>query len=523
MTAAAAALAARIEALSARRLLALMTGVFVLIHAGYYLAGVRFDATTLWFYFQFLDPQLLRHRLAQSLFYLHSQPPLMNLFAGLVLKLFPHHQAAVFAAVYTAMGLGLYLALFALMRRVRVSRAVALALSTWFVLSPTFILYEQWLFYTLPVALLLTASCLLFAGTMERPTFVRAFAFFGAISALCLLRSLFHPLYLLLALAALLVLRPRHRRTFVLAALLPLLLLVGICAKNAVLFGQPAMSSWFGMNFAGLTVRAMPPAVRQSLVAEGKLTPLAAIGRMSELDYYSRQYTEVRGFEHVPALRQRRRSTGANNYNHLAYIGISKLYLKDSLYVVRHQPKYLLVGWLNAWLSYFRSGTDMVLVHGNLSKVVPLNILYDYACYGKIPYYRLHLGAIPLYYAPYSEPRLYLFLLVGLPLLLVFGFRVGWRRGHGRLALSTRQRMLVLYLCLNIAFVAAVGNAFEVGENQRFRFAADPLYVVLLGLWVEQWRRRPGVSGAEAKAVVGDTGLEPVTSCMSSKRSNQLR
>jgi hypothetical protein len=276
------------------------------------------------------------------------------------------------------------------------------------------------------------------------------------------------------------------------------------------------MSTWFGMNFAGVTVRALPASLRRSLVADGRLSPLAAIGRMSGLDYYPRQYTEVRGFEQVPALRQRRRSTGANNYNHLAYITISKLYLRDSLYVVRHRPKYLLVGWLNAWLAYFRSGTDMVLVHGNLSRIVPLNILYDYACYGKVPYYRLHLGAIPLYYAPYSEPRLYLFLLVGLPLLLVFGIRVAWRRGHGRVALSTRQRLLVLYLCLNIAFVAAVGNAFDVGENQRFRFATDPLYVVLLGLWVEQWRRRPSATRKKAK-VVGDTGLEPVTSCMSSK------
>jgi hypothetical protein len=519
MTAAVTALAARIEALPARRLLALMIGVFALLHAGTYLAGVRFDAATLGYYWQFLDPQLLRNRLAESLFYLHSQPPLMNLFAGLVLKLFPHHQTAAFAAVYTAMGLGLYLALFALMQRAGVSRVAALPLSTWFLLSPSFILYEQWLFYTLPVALLLTASCLLFASTMERPTFGRAFAFFGVIGALCALRSLFHPLYLVLALAALCVLRPRRRRTFLLAASLPLLLLIGICAKNAVLFGQPAMSSWFGMNFAGLTVRAMPLRVRQSLVAEGKLTPLALITRMSPLEDYPPSYTQVRGFEHVPALRQVHKSTGANNYNHLAYLGISKLYLKDSLYVVRHQPKYLLVGWLNAWLSYFRSGTDLSLVRGNLSRIVPLNILYDYACYGKVPYYRLHLTAIPIYYAPYAEPRLYLFLLLGLPLLLAFGLRAAWRPERYRLALSAPQRTLVLYLCLNIIFVAMVGNTFEVGENQRFRFATDPLYVTLFALWVEQWRRRRvGNAQGSTKAVVGDTGLEPVTSCMSSKR-----
>jgi hypothetical protein len=63
--------------------------------------------------------------------------------------------------------------------------------------------------------------------------------------------------------------------------------------------------------------------------------------------------------------------------------------------------------------------------------------------------------------------------------------------------------------------VALVGNISEAGENHRFRFATDPLSAVLLGLVVEQLRRgRP--------RMVGGTGLEPVTSCMSSKHSSQL-
>ncbi len=50
--------------------------------------------------------------------------------------------------------------------------------------------------------------------------------------------------------------------------------------------------------------------------------------------------------------------------------------------------------------------------------------------------------------------------------------------------LSRNQRMLVLYACLTIIYVALVGNFFECGENERFRFEVDPLHVVLLGLFV---------------------------------------
>jgi hypothetical protein len=490
-------LAARVEALPTKRLLALMLAIFGLVQTGYLLLGIRFDVSQLLFGTHILDPELLRGRLAESLLYLHSQPPLFNLFLGVVLKLFPHHEALAFAIVYLAMGLGLYLALLALMRRAGVSQALALLLSTWFMASPSFVLYEQWLLYTLPLALLMTLSCLLFSSSLARPRFRPLFGLFGAVLLMCALWSMFHLVYFLLVMTALLALRWRNRRAIVAAALAPLLLLVGLYVKNGVLFGQVTMNSWLGMNLSGVTVRAVPVETRRTLVEEGKLTPLAMIPRFSELSAYPAPYAQVRGFEHIAALRQRRKSTGANNYHHLAYIAISKEYLRNDLYVALHRPKYLLVGWLNSWLCYFRSGTDYPLLYGNLSKIAPVNVLYDYLFYGKVPRYRLHLGGIPVYYAaPWAQPRLYLFLLIGLPLLLLFGFRLALRPRRTGLVLSADQRMLLLYVCLNILFVALVGNTLDVGENHRFRFATDPLYLLLLGLVIEQarWRKAPSQS-----------------------------
>jgi hypothetical protein len=91
-------------------------------------------------------------------------------------------------------------------------------------------------------------------------------------------------------------------------------------------------------------------------------------------------------------------------------------------------------------------------------------------------------------------------LLVGLPALMLFGLRRVFvsRREEPLVDSSRKQRLLILYLCFNVGYVAVVGNFLESGENNRFRFATDPLSLVLFGLALEtlatrfsRWRLRP--------------------------------
>ena len=79
---------------------------FALAHAIYFACGVRFHAP-LADYWEYVDAPLLTTRMLESLFYLHSQPPLFNLFLGVVLKLFPSASTPAFHAVYLLAGLGL--------------------------------------------------------------------------------------------------------------------------------------------------------------------------------------------------------------------------------------------------------------------------------------------------------------------------------------------------------------------------------------------------------------------------------
>lgn len=63
-----------------------LSAVFVAFRLWFAHAGGSYIASPLDSAKQFLDPTLLQHDLLSSLWYLHSQPPLFNLFLGLVLK-----------------------------------------------------------------------------------------------------------------------------------------------------------------------------------------------------------------------------------------------------------------------------------------------------------------------------------------------------------------------------------------------------------------------------------------------------
>ncbi len=60
---------------SSGRPLVILVGLFVASRLIAWTAGVRFDDSTLTWYWQFLDVELLRQDLARSLWYLHAQPP----------------------------------------------------------------------------------------------------------------------------------------------------------------------------------------------------------------------------------------------------------------------------------------------------------------------------------------------------------------------------------------------------------------------------------------------------------------
>ena len=443
----------------------------------YFWAGVRFNDGPLGVYWQYLDPFLLRRRLGESLLWLHSQPPLFNLYLGLALK--TGHERAVFIVTYLLCGLVVYAGSFLLMRRLSAPAPLAFVLAASFATSPGFIAYENWLFYSLPVAALLVLAALAFEAAVRNGRTRDGLVFATLLSAVCAARSLYHLVYLVATLS-LLAWGGRDAGRALRAGALPLLLLAGLYAKNAVLFHHFAASTWTGMNLARLTTEALDRAEGERLAAAGTLSPASVIPAFSRPQAYPRAYFASAPPSRVRALSWEEKTTGAANFNHLAYIAISDDLAGDARWVIRHRPGVYLSSVAQAWGVYLRASSDLrFLGIANIAALRPALDVYDVALGG--------WGTPPRYWA----------LIVGLPLVFALGIAGALGRGPGR-GLDRPPRMLLWFLCFNIAYVALVGNFVELGENNRFRFETDPFSVCLLGLTVDAARRYRRGRGKDA-------------------------
>jgi len=109
----------------------------------------------LWFW-QYLDAKLLRTDLLRSIWFLHSQPPLLNAMLGLVMKLFPTGYPFALQICFWILGITLILSLFFLLLEFEVPLMVAVSLTVLFELAPATLAYESWYYDTYPTAALLT-------------------------------------------------------------------------------------------------------------------------------------------------------------------------------------------------------------------------------------------------------------------------------------------------------------------------------------------------------------------------------
>src|SRR5215468_9919408 len=92
--------------------LLLVIGLFACSTALYALLGVRFDADTT--AMQFIEPALLTERLAESLWYYHATPPVLNLIVGIGMKGFGAHAAYFFSILFHVVGLLVALSVYTL-------------------------------------------------------------------------------------------------------------------------------------------------------------------------------------------------------------------------------------------------------------------------------------------------------------------------------------------------------------------------------------------------------------------------
>ncbi|MED5262315.1 MAG: hypothetical protein VX574_07970 [Myxococcota bacterium] len=272
-----------------------------------------YQLTVPWDYFQLLPQRALIGNLGESLYYLHAQPPLMNLELGLGLKLaraLDMHWRPVLFGIHIALG-GIAVYAFtrlcqSLMARGWI-RAVAIAV---FVLSPVFYMSLFQFFYTFHEVVLLSLLALaVFSYAKTRSTFD-----YGCVCIVVALlvgtHSLFHFAWGLIVLVSLpWVCRKAAPRTPASPPTYPAGQLAWLAAsfvvllawpvKNGLLFDSFHASSWGGYSMAlelPVDVDRLPP----------------------------RDWSVPDRFASVPVVADRLKSDGSANWNHFSIIQHSR-------------------------------------------------------------------------------------------------------------------------------------------------------------------------------------------------------
>ena len=170
--------------------------LFVVSRFAFVLSGGSFLAGPLRFAKQYLDVLLLKNDLLESLFYLHSQPPLFNFFLGTVLKVSPLPDIT-YELLYKTIGLIMPLLFYAILAELGVKRFFALAATVILMCNPTFILYEHLLYYTYCEAFLVLLAIFFLVHWTTRKGRFTVVLFWATLLCLGLTRSLFHPVFFL--------------------------------------------------------------------------------------------------------------------------------------------------------------------------------------------------------------------------------------------------------------------------------------------------------------------------------------
>lgn len=444
--------------------------VFTISRLLYQSAGIKFESENI-FSWHAVDPVLLKTDLWRSVFYLHSQPPLWNLLIGIVLRVFGENYAAVFNILYYAAGIILAVSIYSLGLFLRLPNWLAAILSAMFMVSPSVILYENWVSYSYLLTMMLTLSGVFLYRFVQTQKKRWGVLFFSLLAIIALTWSLFHLIWLA-GFALILYILWDERRKTLLAALLPVLIVFGWYAKNALIVGDFAASTWAGMNLARVVTFRVPEAEREEWVEDEILSPFALIPPFRNPNVYLKllPHTPKTG---IPLLDKPETSLNTRNHHHLVYAEAGRNYMKDALKLIYLKPGIYPRAILQAAYIYFHAASDYEFLGANHVHIARLDQIWNRVFYGQWQS------------GENSGKRLNQLQATHVGWLLILGFIITVA-GSSRFLLNLGKdadkpiQLLVLFMLYNLLYVTLVSVGMEIGENNRFRLTIDPFFMLLL-------------------------------------------
>lgn len=463
-----------------KRTLVILVFSFIISRIIFYLIGLRFDASTLTWFYQFLDPVDLKNNLFKNLLFLHIQPPGFNLFLGLVLNLSSGQALILFQTVYILIGLTMTLILFKILVEFKIPSIYALLFSLFFAVSPPVVLFENWLFYEYPVTLLLLLSSLLLYKYLNNHRWLYVFFFFLCLALIVITRTLFQLFWFIIILIWLILFDIKNLKKVLFPILIPLFIILSLYLKNYFIFKQFTSSSWFGMNLIKMTW-TIPFEKITPLIENREIPEIVLIAPFKSPEIY-KNYANFDTITGVPVLDKKYKSTGEINYNHVGYISVSRQYYSSAKYLINKFPKYYGLSVAKAFYAYLKPCSDSTIIRGHNRQKINLWVnFYEQYLLGNFLKKIWH--TIYTNRAGQKDIVHINFLYIFIPFLYCWGIVLALK-GKKLLNLTDEELFLIKYIVFNIIYVTIIGNFFETGENMRFRLLLLPYTYLLIGLFL---------------------------------------
>ncbi|MFQ5506866.1 MAG: hypothetical protein ACE5F1_19005 [Planctomycetota bacterium] len=430
-------------------------------------------------FWQTLPMASLCSDLAQSLWNLHAQPPLFNLYGAFFGRTFGAEALDYMHVANILLGSVLSGMVYVVGLECCHRKALAFAVSMAIALHPALFLYEAYVLYTLLAAFLVVAAmfCLARFAASGRRAWLAAFVL--CINVLILTRSVFHPVLLLLCIPLVCVLAGPRWRTTLAMSLAISCLSIGWYAKNLVKFGTFEGSSWSGMALWKAATRKYSRKEIAKLADQGVLDRV-----VSEVPVYSRPSAYVKfGFD----LRSDVASLSRDDYHNINMIRISRLYLRNALRLIRHDPILYLAMLGQAFRTFCRPSSSHVFLDGNARRIdahvtIGAGILQGEWVAKRV---RAMLGGK-------GDFGSFLILLIPSSVLVYLASCLRTCGSSlGKWICYLRSDAVMALGSVLIAYTTLVCCCLEYGENNRFKFMVEPLlWVFIVTVFYRVYERR---------------------------------
>jgi hypothetical protein len=417
------------------------------------------------FFWQTLPMEAMKDDLPGSLWHLHAQPPLFNLYGFIMRGLFggrgqltgQHYTQILLGSLMCAM---FYPTLRHLTRRPRLAFAAALFIS----LNPPIFLYESFILYTLLAGFLVTWAVYAMVRYAETHRLRDLAGVIAIVNVLMLTRSAFH-LVLMIPIAVLaLILETRRWKQVGALCMLLTLPTVGWYAKNHVEFGFFGASSWMGSNLYRIVSANYSRSELRALADQGVVQPAAA-----EQGYFDPPSDFVPyGFDKASPVDVLSR----DDYNNINMINISRMHLLNAKRLKRHDPQHYWSNVVRAYGFFCKPSHETRPLSVNTRRMLPHVHVFQYVNGSKLA------QAINATWGT-RFTSLYQVLIPAVLLMFLARAVLRGRLSWSRWLVFLRHNPVATLMALLIFYVTAVSSLYEYGENCRFKFSIEAVILML--------------------------------------------